>query len=440
MTPKLRIACGPATPPHIGSGRLALAHYLFVRRHGGRLTLRLDDIEQQAGPRQPDTVPGDLEWLGIKWDELIRQSARLPLYEAAAERLKQAGRLYPCFENDEELRVKREQRLKRGLSAVYDRAMLKLTPVQRAAAEAKRKRPHWRFLLSDNPVKWRDLVLGAQQVDLATLSDPVLIRADGTPMRSFTSAVDDIEGGITHLIRTDDQCNSTAVQLDIWRALGAETAEPDLCHLPVIQEAVDGRRHRGGIERTLRALRRDGIEAVALAACLAGSDIAAPARVDDLGPGFDLAHYANTSQHFSLTQLLSMNCRVQSTLPFEAVADRLPSGATQSFWHAVRGRLDLLSEARGWWDVVAGTIVPPVIDGEHELLRTALDLLPAEPWHSRVWTEWTDALHAVTGRSGPSLSLPLRLALTGEESGPELRDLLPLMGRTRAANRLQTAL
>ncbi len=200
MTPKLRIACGTATPPHIGSARLALAHYLFVRRHGGRLTLRLDDIEQQTGPRQLDTVAGDLEWLGIRWDESIRQSTRLPRYEAAAERLKQAGRLYPCFESDEELRVKREHRLKRGLSAAYDRAMLKLTPAQRAAAEAKRKRPHWRFLLSDHPVTWRDLLLGAQQVDLATLSDPVLIRANGTLMRNFTSAVDDIEGDITHLI------------------------------------------------------------------------------------------------------------------------------------------------------------------------------------------------------------------------------------------------
>ena len=155
--------------------------------------------------------------------------------------------------------------------------------------------------------------------------------------------------------------------------------------------------------------------------------------------GFDFARYGRSAARFDITQLLALNRRVLHGLPFAAVADRLPQGATEAFWLAVRGNLDLLTEARGWWDVVAGTIVPPLIEGEGDFLRTALELLPQEPWSPTVWAEWTDALKGATGRKGKPLFLPLRLALTGEDHGPELRDLLPLMGRARAATRLAVA-
>ncbi len=436
---KVRFAASPTGHLKLGSARIALANSLFARRFGGHFLLRFDDADRElCKPDYADAIALDLRWFGIDWDAAIHQSDRLALYETAAERLKQAGRLYPCFESDEELRSKRDHRLKRGQPPVYDRAMLRLTSAQRASAEAGGKRPYWRFLLSDRVVEWRDMVLGHREVKLPAVSDPVLIRADGTPLNTFTSAVDDIDAGITHLIRTEDQVTRTAIQFDIFSALSADPRSLDVAHLPMLTDAGDARPSKRLDRLTLRSLRNDGIEAASIAAYLVrpGMPNDRPPPIAMLAENFDFAHFGT---EFDATRLLALNRRALGHLPFAAVADRLPSGATEAFWLAVRGDLDRLTEARGWWDVVAGTIVPPVIEGEREFLHTALDALPQEPWTTAVWTTWTDAVKQATGRQGDLLALPLRLALTGEAEGPELYDLLPLIGRVRAASRLQIA-
>jgi glutamyl-tRNA synthetase len=440
---KVRFAPSPTGLLHVGNARTALANYLFARRHGGRFLLRLDDTDTARNrPEFEQALYQDLRWLGVEWDETFRQSERLSRYEEAAEALKQRGRLYPCFESEEELRAKREQRLKRGLAPVYDRAMLKLTPEQRAAAEAGGKRPYWRFLLSDRTVAWDDLVLGRREVKLPSVSDPVLIRADGTPLYTFTSVVDDIESGVTHVIRGEDHVTNTGVQIDLWQALDAARPAPRFGHLPLLT-GVEGEKLSKRLDAlSLRSLRNDGVEARAIAGYLARlgtSNDPAPLPVEELASTYDLSHVSHSAARFDIRQLLALNRRVLHTLPFEAVRDRLPPGATEAFWLAVRGNLDLLTEARGWWDVVAGHIVPPVIEGERDFLETAIRLLPPEPWDDGVWEEWTGALKQETGRKGRALFHPLRLALTGEEHGPELRALLPLMGRGRVEERLRVA-
>ncbi len=328
------------------------------------------------------------------------------------------------------------------MAPVYDRAMLRLTPEQRASAEANGKRPYWRFRLSDRAVGWRDLVLGDREVKLTAVSDPVVIRADGTPLYTFTSVVDDIETAITHIIRGEDHVTNTGVQIDLFAALDADPARLAFAHLPLLTDSDGGKLSKRLDSLSLRSLRHDGVEASAIAAYLARlgtSDDPAPASMATLTAGFDFGRTSRSAARFDITQLLALNRKVLHGLPYAAVAERLPQGATEAFWLAVRGNLDLLNEARGWWDVVAGTIVPPLIEGEHDFLRTALETLPPEPWQATVWGEWTEALKAATGRRGRALFLPLRLALTGEDHGPELRDLLPLMGRARAATRLAVA-
>jgi glutamyl-tRNA synthetase len=443
MTPRVRFAPSPTGYLHVGNARMALANFLFARGHGGRFILRLDDTDtERSRPEHEEAIRQDLAWLGIEWDETFRQSDRLDRYAEMADRLREAGRLYPCFETEDELRAKREQRIKRGQPPVYDRAMLKLTPEQRAAAEAGGKRPYWRFLLSGGEAGWNDLVLGCRKVRLGTISDPVLIRADGTPLYTFTSVVDDIETRITHVIRGEDHVTNTAVQLDLFAALGADLGQLSFAHLPLLAGAEGGKLSKRLDSLSLRALRSDGIEATALAAYLARlgtSDDLELVPMAELTAGFDFAHISHAQARFDPAQLLALNRRALHSLPFDAVADRLPRGATEAFWLAVRGNLDLLSEARGWWDVVAGQIIPPVVEGEGEFLRTAHDLLPPEPWDADVFSGWTGALRDATGRKGRGLYLPLRLALTGEDHGPELRDLLPLMGRARAASRLLVA-
>ncbi len=285
-------------------------------------------------------------------------------------------------------------------------------------------------------------MLGDKQVKLPTISDPVLIRADGTPLYTFTSVVDDLATGITHIVRGEDHVTNTAVQMDIWSALGGNPKAVSFAHLPLLVGDDGGKLSKRTGALSLRSLRQDGVEPTAVTSYLARlgtSEDPVPASMAELAAGFELARFSRNAPRFDVRQLLAMNRRVLHGLPFEAVEARLPPGATPAFWEAVRGNLDMLAEARGWWDVVAGTIVPPVVEGEAGFLREALDALPPDPWDADVWVSWTDALKAATGRKGRALFHPLRLALTGEERGPEMRGLLPLIGRPRAAERLRVA-
>lgn len=444
--PTLRFAPSPTGYLHVGNARVAIANALFAAKSGGRFILRLDDTDTaRCRPEYEAAIAEDLRWLGIAWDGApIHQRDRLERYAAAAERLKASGRLYPCWETEEELAFKRAQRLKRGLAPVYDRAALALSAEQRAKAMASDRRPHWRFRLSDGESVWDDLVLGRRSVKLGAVSDPVLLREDGTPLYTFASVVDDLELGITHVVRGEDHVTNTGVQRDILAALGGDPRGVRFAHLPLLVGA-DGEplsKRLGAL--SLRALRGDGIEPAALAAYLArlgtASDIA-PAAWEDLVAGFEFGAISRSPARFDPAQLLALNRRVLQALPFEAVRGRLPEGATEAFWAAIRGNLDMLSEARHWWDVVSGSIVPPPVEAAEDraFLSAAAAALPRGAYDGATFKAWTAGLAEATGRKGKALFRPLRLALTGEEHGPELKDLLPLMGRDRALLRLSLA-
>ncbi len=440
---RVRFAFTPAGLLHVGAARIAIANALFGRRHDAPMILRLDDADpDRSDPEAAQALLSDLAWLGLGIGAVVRQSERLALYREAAARLEASGRLYPCFESEEELRAKHDRRLRRHQSPVYDRAMLRLTPAQRAAAEAGGKRPYWRFRLADQTVRWHDLVLGWRSAKLPAVSDPVAIRQDGVMLPIFTSVVDDLDLGVTHAIRSEDHLESAGVQLDMRAALGGDPADLVFAHLPKLLDAGDERLSRRTGNLSIRSLRQNGFEPSAVRdflARLGSPDDPAPLPPDALAASFDLSRLSRSPARFDMRQLLALNRDVLHTLPFAAVADRLPGGATEAFWHAVRGQIDVLSEARGWWEVVAGTIVSPIMEGEEAFLRSALAVLPPEPWDNAVWTAWASAVREATGRRGPALDKKLRLALTGEEDGPGLGALLLLMGRSRAASRLRSA-
>lgn len=441
---KLRFAPSPTGLLHVGNLRTALANFLFARRHGGHFALRIDDTDAaRSRPEYAEAIEHDLRWLGLAWDSVFRQSDRLARYAQAAETLKASGRLYPCFESEDELRSKREQRLRLGKPPLYDRAMLRLTPAQREAAEAGGKRPYWRFLLTGRTIAWDDLVLGERQVKLPAMSDPVMIRADGTPLYGFTSVVDDLAEGTTHVLRGEDHVSNTGLQVDLWDAL---VVDPDRIvrfgHLPLLLDSGGEKLSKRLESVSVRSLRNDGILPEAITGMLArlGTPDAPDALpLATLAATFDPRRFSHGPARFDLAQLLAVNARALHALPFEAVRDRLPEGADEPFWLAVRPNLELLTEARLWWDVVAGDIVAPLLEEDAGFLRQAADILPDQPWDNETWAAWTTALKAASGRKGRGLFHPLRLALTGEEKGPELAALLPLMGRERVADRLRAA-
>ena len=437
---KLRFAPSPTGYLHVGNARAALVNFLFARAEGGNLLLRLDDTDTARGrPEFEQGIYDDLRWLGIEWDETAKQSERLARYAEVAEQLKAAGRLYPCFENEDELAAKRAALVKRKLPPVYDRAALAMTPEQRAKAEANGKKPYWRFKLSDGAAGWNDLVLGARNIRLSTVSDPMLIRADGSPLYTFTSVVDDVDMGITHIIRGEDHVSNTAVQIDLFQAI-TKRPVPRFAHLPLISGG-DGEKLSKRIGSiSLRGLRKDGLEPAAITAYMARlgtNKDPAPLPLAELIKSFSLADFSRSPPRFDAKQLAGLNRKLLHHMDFEAVRDRLPEGANAAFWEAIRGNVDMLSEARLWWNVVTGEIAPPELPGNSAVLRAALDTLPPAPWDETVWKPWTAQIAANTGAKGRDLYHPLRLALTGEEHGPEMAKLLALMGRERAERRLK---
>jgi glutamyl-tRNA synthetase len=442
---RVRFAPSPTGRLHVGNMRVALANYLFARVNKGVFLLRLDDTDVGRSTEEfAQAIQEDLRWAGIEWDEFARQSDRLERYDEVAAQLRQSGRLYPCYETPEELDLKRKSRLSQGRPPVYDRAALRLSDQDRARLEAEGRKPHFRFRLEERAVEFVDLVRGAQSVDETSQSDPVLVRADGSYLYTLTSVVDDIDLRISHVIRGEDHVTNTGTQIQIFEALGAKS--PRFAHLPLLVDASGAGLSKRLGSLAIADLRAQGIEALALAALLARigtSDAIEP--VSGMAPliaGFDFAKVARASPRFSMDELVQLNARTLHHLEFTAVAERLKSiapGADEAFWRAVRGNLSTLADAANWWQVVQGPLQPVIEDAAFSTQAAAL--LPAEPWTQASWKSWTAAVAQATGRKGKTLFHPLRLALTAREHGPEMQNLLPLIGRARAQARLsgQTA-
>jgi glutamyl-tRNA synthetase len=448
----VRFAPSPTGRLHIGNIRPAILNWLFARRQGGTFILRLDDTDRERSREEyVEAIRRDLFWLGLVWAREERQSLRTALYEEAAERLIGAGRLYPCYESEGELDRKRKRQLARGLPPIYDRAGLKLTDDDRRRLEAEGRRPHWRFRLNNTSpdtglepqptlVSWNDLIRGDQTVDIGSLSDPVLIRADGTFLYTFTSVVDDADMGVTHVIRGEDHVTNTGVQVALFEALGIEP--PHFAHHGLLIGA-DGHALSKRLDSlSIEGFRASGLEPMAVAshAALVGTSDAIEARrsLDELAASFDLAKISTNPARFDEAELRTLNAKLLHGMTYGEVAERLRAkhiGGGEAFWLAVRGNLRTIEDVRLWWNVVAGDLCPLIEDAA--LTAEAARLLPPEPWDAATWGNWTNALKAATGAKGRALFHPLRLALTGLEDGPEIKALLPLMGRARVLGRLR---
>jgi len=443
-SPIVRFAPSPTGRIHIGNARVALFNYLFATSHHGRFILRFDDTDSSRSTEEfARGIEVDLAWLGVVPDETFRQSDRVARYEAAAAKLREEGRLYPCYESPEELEKRRKIQQARGLPPVYDRAALRLTDADRAKLAAEGRRPHWRFRLEPGAVEWTDLVRGPAHIDCAALSDPVLIRADGSFLYTLPSVADDIDMKITHVIRGEDHVTNTAVQLQLYKALAPHAAAPVFAHHNLLVSASgEGLSKRTG-SLSIASLRDEGYEpmAVAALATLTGSsdNVHAVRSLSELATSFDLAHVSRNPARFDPDDLGTLTHRTLALYDFEDVRERLASldvvgHKAEPLWRAARGNLSRFEDVLKWWRIVDGEISP--VHEDADFLREAAHALPPEPWDETTWSAWTGAVKSATGRKGKALFHPLRLALTGEESGPELAALLPLIGRNKTQARL----
>jgi len=433
-----RFAPSPTGYLHIGNLRAALFNYLIARKAGGRFILRLDDTDPERSTQAyADAIKQDLDWLGLHWDRVERQSDRLDRYRAAADTLRDMGRFYECFETPVELDLKRKKQLNMGRPPVYDRAALALSDEDRDRLRADRG-GYWRFLLDQSRIEWTDAILGELSIDAASLSDPVLIRADGQVLYTLASVVDDMEMGISHVVRGSDHVTNTATQIQIIAALGG--TPPVFGHHSLLTgpqgEALSKR--LGTL--SLRDLRAKGIAPEALLSLMARLGSSQPVELrlslDEIAEGFDLSQFGAAPTKFDPEDLVPLTRARNQALPFAAVADRIaalgvPPELAERFWAVASQNITTLDDLDGWWHLCRDGAEPAVDEDDREFVAQAMALLPDPPFTEATWADWTGAVKQATGRKGKALFMPLRKALTGQERGPEMADLMPLLQTVR---------
>jgi glutamyl-tRNA synthetase len=434
----VRFAPSPTGRIHIGNARTAILNWLMAQKQKGQFILRYDDTDTARSTQEfADGIAADMAWLGIKPDRVEWQSKRFGRYNEVANDLRRRGFLYPCYETADELDRRRKRQQARGLPPVYDRAALKLTDEEKIAFEAQGRKPHWRFKLAQRMVEWIDGIRGPVHIDTTTLSDPVLVREDGTYLYTLPSVIDDVDFAVTDVVRGEDHVVNTAVQIEITEALGGRV--PRYAHHSLLTGA-DGKglsKRLGSL--SIAAMREQGLEPMAVvshAALLGTSDNIHPcADYGELVEGFDLHKLSRAPGRFDEKDLLALNAKLLHMLPWQAIRERLP-GESEAFWLAVRGNIEKLSDTAMWAGVLKAGANGVVEDGDRDFVSLARDALPPAPWDQTTWKSWTDSLKSQTDRKGKSLFMPLRKALTGLDHGPELAAMLPLIGRAEAARRL----
>ena len=439
--PIVRYAPSPTGRLHLGNARPALLNWLFVRRHGGTYVLRLDDTDAARSTEESaQGIHTDLAWLGIRPDLVVRQQDRTERYDRARDALIASGRLYRAYETEDELDRRRARARALGKPPIYDRAALSLGEADHARFAAEGRTPHWRFRLDGRPVSFVDLIKGPQTVNTASMSDPVLIRADGSYLYTLPSVVDDIDLGISHVIRGEDHVSNTGTQIEIFEALGG--AVPQFAHHNLLTSAEgEGFSKRLG-SLSLLDLREAGYEALAVAimAALTGTSLSVEpyADLDAMAQALEFSMISHGPARFDPAELDALNARILHALSFEAARPRLAALGLddERLWLGLRGNLARFADIVGLAQLVLGPVVPEIADADRDFIAQARDLLPPEPWDETSFSFWVNALKEKSGRKGKSLFEPLRLALTGRHDGPDLKSLLPLLGRKACLDRL----
>ncbi len=445
MSVKVRFAPSPTGYLHIGNARTAIITWLFARKNNGHFLLRIDDTDRERSKTEYEQAIMDgLTWLGLNWDEKANQKDRMAQYAKVIEKLKADGRLYACYETPEELGLKRKTQLNRGVPPTYDRASLSLTDDQRAKYEAEGRTPHWRFKLNHTPITWNDHIRGPVEFKGEDLSDPVVLREDGTPLYHLCSVIDDVEFGITHVVRGEDHVSNTATHIQMFEAICGKA--PEFAHLSLIADAEGGKlSKRLGSLSVKDIMEKEGLEPMAILSLMArlgtSDPIEAYTTPQPLIDAFDFSKFSRNPPKFDNEDLLRLNAKILHETEFENVKDRLVESGLKdldkNFWNAVRANLNKFDDIKDWWNIVNAPVESNMDSNDREFTAKAAEQLPPAPWNQNTFNDWVGKLKDSTDRKGKTLFMPLRQALTGMDHGPELPILLPLLGEEKTKKRLK---
>ena len=423
-----RFAPSPTGQLHVGNLRTAVMNWLVSRKAEGTFILRIDDTDQERSTEDyADGIRRDMEWLGLTWDREEKQSTRFDLYHAAAIRLRETGRLYDCFETPLELDLKRKAQLNAGRPPVYDRAALKLSSEEKVKL-SKKRRPHQRFLLSQEEVCWTDLIRGEQRIDTASISDPVLFRVDGQLLYTLASVVDDGEMGVTHVVRGADHVTNTGVQIQLFKTLGFDP--PEFAHHSMLTTSEGEKLSKRLGTLALSDMREQGIEPLALVTFMARLGASLPIEpvtdLQEIVDSFDPTHFSMNPIKFDLEEVKQHSVKTLRALPYKTIKDRLPVQSIE-FWNAIKPNIDMMEDVEAWWTLCRNGTEPMIDEEDTAYVAEAMANLPRRPWTTATWEEWTSKMKERSGRKGRALFQPLRKALTGRTHGPDMGLLMPLL-------------
>ena len=442
MTVITRFAPSPTGLLHLGNIRTALINWLYARTHNGKFILRIDDTDQERSKDEYiSKIKYDLEWLGIDYDDTFNQSSRFEGYREQFEKLKADGRIYPCYETPEELERKRKLQMASGGKQVYDRSSLSLTDEEKRAYEDDGRKPHWRFLLQTERLKWNDLLKGELDIDLTSLSDPVLFREDGVPLYTFSSAVDDIDYNITNVIRGDDHTSNTAVQIEIINAI--DKNKITFAHHALLKASSGDKLSKRDNVISIDSFRKSNLEPLAILSLLAtigtSQSIELKDSLNQIISEFKLETISTSPGRIEIDVLNALNKKQVQKLNFDEVSERLKNineKIDEKFWNTIRSNLETVEGVKQWSDIVFDSKLIEAEDKEY--IKSAMELIPDDPWDENTWELWTSAIKEKTGRKGKELFLPLREAFTGMSHGPEMKLLIQLIGREKILERVKT--
>ena len=442
---KYRFAPSPTGKIHIGNVRTAIITWIAAHSMGGKFMLRIDDTDETRSKDEfTESLKVDLKWLGLDWDDYAHQRDRWDRYNELIQKLKDDGRLYPCYETSEQLELKRKSLLNRGLPPIYDRAALELTDEQKQQYASENRQPHWRFKLKHEPIIWQDLVRGEVKFDGGAMSDPVLIREDGRPLYHLCSVIDDIDFGISHITRGEDHVSNTATHIQMFEALGA--APPTMAHLPLISDAEGGKLSKRLGSLAIEELREnEGIEPMAIISLLARLGTSDPIEafmdIKPLVDTFDFAKFGRGTPKMDVREIERLNARIVHNLDYNEIKDRPDmKNVDENLWDNVKANLSKVTEIKDWIHITQDKLDIDVADEDKHYIQLAADNFPDGEIDETTWGKWIDLLKEKSGRKGKELFMPLRQALTGMSHGPEMDKMLLLLGRERALRRLQRAI
>lgn len=440
MTVIARFAPSPTGYLHLGNIRTAIVNWLFIKQQKGKFILRIDDTDLVRSKEEYfHAIVEDLAWLGLDYDQMFRQSERMERYNEVRDKLIEQGRLYPCFESSEELEMKRKTLLSRGVPPIYDRAALKLSGEEIAAKINHGLLPHYRFKLDEDVIEWDDLVRGKLHFEPRHLGDPILIREDGSMTYMLCSCIDDIDMGITHVFRGEDHISNTAIGVQLHRAIGG--AIPRFAHLSLLKtKTAEMSKRLGGFD--IKSLREQHVDPMAINSLLArlgtAQTIEPYTDMSLLVREFDIAKFGKAAANYDFEDLKRLNHKIIAMSSFERMQpfiSKLGIAIDRSFFEAIKNNISVICELEQWHQICKQKLQPRVEEADREFLKLISSFLPQKIAEDS-WDRWINEIKAQTERRGKSLFMPIRLALTGSEDGPEIKLVLPLIARDVIVKRL----